>query len=349
MICAKENMSDDTKTTAKRKNTHTQTNAHANGRMIPTQVPTATLQALYLKNNPEMEIRLGPITTNRKRALTAVGVEKLDFGARSTLLAPPILFQTRQQPSIECGFTYSGRYIKDQYEKAMNDKCAYPMLCMSLKPESMISCSSSTQHINTSHFGLNPMLYQAEYGYADFLYSIADHENLYRNNEFSSTSNFIDSLTQTIQLVFVFFSPGAGLVTMLNVHCDMSSIDDAKTKIYVDHFGVLEGYKLNMYMFIQTLVLLNIVVMIFDIFSTFKTVTMALRRGEDVQWKMLIEPLFDTVTAILIIVYTALRMSSVLMSASQATNILGNLDQIPYSFLIILTYELFVHIFPYAH
>jgi len=318
--------------------------------MIPTQVPTATLQALYLKNNPDMEIRLGPITTNRKRALTAVGVEKLDFGARSTLLAPPILFQTRQQPSIDCGFTYSSRYINDQYEKTMQDKCAYPMQCKGLKPESMISCSSSTDYINASHFGLNPMLYQTNYGYADFLFSIADHENLYRNNVFLSTNNFIDSLTQTIQLVFVFFSPGAGLVTMLNVQCDMSGTDDAKTKIYVDHFGVLEGYKLNMYIFIQTLVLLNIVVMIFDIFFTLQTLAMMFRGGEEeVRWKMLMEPLFDTMTAILIIVYSSLRMSSVLKSASQATDILGNLDQIPYSFWSILRYVLFIHTCPFAY
>ena len=304
--------------------------------MIPKQVPTATFQALYLQNNPDMEIRLGPITTNRKRALTAVGVQKLDFGARSTLLAPPILFQTRQQPSTECGFEYSSRYIKDQYEKAMQNKCAYPMQCEGFKPESMISCSSSTDYINASHFGLNPMLYQTNYGYADFLYSIADHENLYRNNMCVSTNKFIDSLTQTIQLVFVFFSPGAGLVTMLNVQADMSGTNNAKTKIYVDHFGVLEGHKLNMYLFIQTLVLLSIVVKIFDVFFTLQTLVMMFRRGEEeVTWKMIMEPLFDTITAILIIVYSALSMSSALKSASQATNILGNLDQIPYSFWII--------------
>lgn len=56
--------------------------------LVPKAMATAQLQALYLKNDPEMAIRIGPIDANRKRELTAVGVSKSDFNPRFNLVAP---------------------------------------------------------------------------------------------------------------------------------------------------------------------------------------------------------------------------------------------------------------------
>jgi len=41
------------------------------------------------------------------------------------------------------------------------------------------------------------------------------------SHRFSETLDFIDSLTKTVQVVLVFFSPRTGLVTMMNVKADM--------------------------------------------------------------------------------------------------------------------------------
>jgi hypothetical protein len=41
------------------------------------------------------------------------------------------------------------------------------------------------------------------------------------SHRFSETSDFIDSLTRTVEVVLVFFSPRTGLVTMMNVKADM--------------------------------------------------------------------------------------------------------------------------------
>ena len=54
--------------------------------MLPKAISTAQLQALYLKNDPEMAIRIGPINANRNRELTAVGVSKSDFTPRFNLV-----------------------------------------------------------------------------------------------------------------------------------------------------------------------------------------------------------------------------------------------------------------------
>ena len=56
--------------------------------LVPKAMATAQLQALYLKNDPEMAIRIGPIDANRNRELTAVGVSKSDFNPRFNLVAP---------------------------------------------------------------------------------------------------------------------------------------------------------------------------------------------------------------------------------------------------------------------
>jgi len=61
--------------------------------LIPKAVSAAMLQTLYLQNEPAMEIRTGPLRTNRQRAAAKLDVTKLDFKNRAVLLAPPMVFQ----------------------------------------------------------------------------------------------------------------------------------------------------------------------------------------------------------------------------------------------------------------
>jgi hypothetical protein len=174
--------------------------------LIPEAVPAATLQSLYLKNMPEMATRIGPVSTTRERKLMAVGLSKEDFTPRSTLMAPPVLFQTRNQPTAECSFNYSSQYIIHQDNKAMRERCTYPYQCQAMEPEAIMSCGGGEKHAAknmSKYFGLEPMVFQEKTGYADFLYSIADVEYVYRDGSFTETSSFIDSSTQTISLVLV--------------------------------------------------------------------------------------------------------------------------------------------------
>ena len=56
----------------------------------------------------------------------------------------------------------------------------------------------------------------------EFLASLADNNFLVRDGKMISTSTFINSATQTVQLVFVFFTPRSGLVTVLDFTADLS-------------------------------------------------------------------------------------------------------------------------------
>jgi hypothetical protein len=298
--------------------------------MVPKAMPTATLQALYLKHYPDMAIRIGPLTPNSETETTTVPISKNDFTNHATLLAPPILFQTRGRRA-ECKFNYSASFIQNEFRKATSGKCKYPFQCGYLEPQSLISCSESDTNSNETHFGLNPMTFQSNVGYSDFLYTIADNEYVYRDDSLSSTSSFIDSLTRTIQVVLLFYVPGSGLVTMLNIKADMSGTQDATTRIEVDHYGIVDGETLSTYMICQFIVISQIVFMLLDVFFAGRKIVSALLRREYVPLQAFAEPFSDLFCAIFVSVYIAFRVQSCSNSARDVSDILGKLDQIPWS------------------
>ena len=85
--------------------------------MVPEMLPSAKIQQEYLENVEEMSVRSGPTVENKVRVSTTVPVEKKDFGPRSTLMAAPIIFQTRVQPTGKFpSYLYSegSRYLQSQ-------------------------------------------------------------------------------------------------------------------------------------------------------------------------------------------------------------------------------------------
>jgi len=63
----------------------------------------------------------------------------------------------------------------------------------------------------------------------DFLASIADNTFLFRDG-IVPTEAFINSATQQVQVVFVFFTPRSGLVTVLNINVDFSRDEILKVR-----------------------------------------------------------------------------------------------------------------------
>ena len=171
------------------------------------------------------------------------------------------------------------------------------------------------------------MTFQSNVGYSDFLYTIADNEYVYRDDSLSSTSSFIDSLTQTIQVVLLFYVPGSGLVTMLNIKADMSGTQDAKTQIEVDHYGIVDGQDLNTYIICQFIVISQIGFMLLDVFFAARKIVYALLRREYVPFQAFAEPCSDLFCAVFISVYIAFCVQTCSNSAHDVSDILGKLDQ----------------------
>jgi len=56
----------------------------------------------------------------------------------------------------------------------------------------------------------------------------------------------------------VFFTPRSGLATVLNIGSDFSGTS-VQTTITVEHYGILEGQDLTIYLIVQSIVVVNLV------------------------------------------------------------------------------------------
>lgn len=300
--------------------------------LIPKVLTASALQTLYLKNEPEMQIRTGPLRTNRRRASARVKVTKLDFKNRAALLAPPMIFQTRGTASADCKLNASTAFIQKQYRSAMQAKCAPPYTCSRVDPTSLISCDSKTGDANGSYFGLQPITFKGAQGYADFLYSIADHDHVSRDGVFLRTVQFIDSLSAVARVVLVFFSPQSGMLTMLEVQSDMSGSDDVRTTINVDHYTITEGEHLHSFLATQVVMLLNIFFMLVDVFFSLRKILQQHMQGEGgITLSAFIYPMLDILVSVLVTIYAVLRISSTIGSRANANRILSAFGDIPWA------------------
>jgi hypothetical protein len=173
------------------------------------------LQEEYNTHVDLMAPRLGPVDTNRIRKQTRVHVEKLEFRRHSTLMAAPILFQTMARKTEQCPFKYGSEFLGNIHSKAVREKCdPSTYVCDNqtlIEVHSIMSCLKNADD-NVTFFGLEPTDFNGATGYADFLSSIADNDFVYRDG-LMPTSTFVNSATQLAQVVFVFFTPGSGLVS----------------------------------------------------------------------------------------------------------------------------------------
>lgn len=158
--------------------------------MIPKFQTPKQLQELYLEHFGDFSIRNGPLITNKERESTRVEVEKTDYGERSTLVAAPILFQTKGTKTAACPFNYSSAFVKQMHETAMADKCEQSIYACEDKASMVESISTCTSQGNQTemHFGLMPSDFAGKTGYADFLASIADNPFVFRQLQNGSTA-----------------------------------------------------------------------------------------------------------------------------------------------------------------
>ena len=183
--------------------------------MIPEYKTRRELQEEFLKNVDHMRVRKGPLVADRERLETKIPVEKADYVQKSVLMAPPILFQTMARKTNACPFKYSSIFVEKIYSQALTNKCDASVYdcdeAIMTQNESVFSCIGDNEE-NASFFGIPPLEFSGNVGYADFLYAIADNAFIHRDS-FSSTKEFINSATREAQVVAVFFTPSSGLLT----------------------------------------------------------------------------------------------------------------------------------------
>ena len=150
----------------------------------------------------------------------------------------------------------------------IRSKCEAPWTCMEevlQKPELTVSCPGDVQN-NETAFGIDPTEFQQTIGYADFLFSLTDNPFLFRGGEVRSTSEFIDSATESAKIMLVFFTPKAGITSVLTVNTNFMQESSASTTLELIHYEMLELQNLADYVTVQTLVLVFDVFIIIDSF-----------------------------------------------------------------------------------
>ena len=146
--------------------------------MIPKFKTPKQLQEIYLDQVGDMSSRNGPLVSNRVRESTRVEVKKQDYMERSTLVAAPILFQTRETKTAECPFNYSSLFVQNMHAKALVYRCDDSIYaCDDATISNIESISTCLGKGNQSemYFGLSPQTFQGQTGYSDFLATMADN------------------------------------------------------------------------------------------------------------------------------------------------------------------------------
>jgi hypothetical protein len=85
--------------------------------MVAKELPMVQLQQLFYKNFNEIKLRVGPINQNSERVKTSIPIEKVDYVPQSVLMATPIIFQTRVEPTSTCPFQYSTKWLQGQLDQ----------------------------------------------------------------------------------------------------------------------------------------------------------------------------------------------------------------------------------------
>eukprot|EP00281_Chroomonas_sp_CCMP1168_P016014 CAMPEP_0206220982 /NCGR_PEP_ID=MMETSP0047_2-20121206/5167_1 /ASSEMBLY_ACC=CAM_ASM_000192 /TAXON_ID=195065 /ORGANISM="Chroomonas mesostigmatica_cf, Strain CCMP1168" /LENGTH=1725 /DNA_ID=CAMNT_0053643677 /DNA_START=282 /DNA_END=5460 /DNA_ORIENTATION=+ len=299
--------------------------------MIAEALPFAKVQRMYNNHMHSMQVRTGPHLTNKDRVASVIDIHKQDFEPRSALMAPPILFQTRTLPTPQCDSSYANEYIQGQHDKVKESICVSPFLCgedVLTRPERTVGCRGEAIH-NITQFGLSPLEFNGKIGYADFLHSMLS-PFLFRDGRVVDTRSFIDSQTESLDIYLVMFSPQHGMTTVLSITAEFAGTEVVDTTVKVEHYAVLEGDDLAVYVTIQILTLVSIVIMLIDILMSCRRLWHRWRADHQILMTDVIKQVTDMGTVAMVIAFVSMRLPEKMKSAPETRRILGHLDNIPW-------------------
>ena len=97
------------------------------------------------------------------------------------------------------------------------------------------------------------------------------------------------------------------------------------------HYEIIEGTKLWVYIFVQSLIIFNLAAMLVEAINTLRTLYVEAKLGIPVAKSKFVTPILDLLAFILILIYVCLRIVDKAGAASTAEAILSDLDGIEWS------------------
>ena len=232
---------------------------------------------------------------------------------------------------------YSSTFIDQQYNRMKTSKCEAPYQCdaeLLAKPELIMSCPGDS--INTTSFGIDAIEFQGLTGYADFLFSFTDSPFLFRDGKVKPTADFVDSDTDTAKILLVFFTPTAGITSVLTISAEFFGSAAAELTTKLNHYEMLEGEALDRYVVIQSLVLVFVVFIIIDSMVELTKIIrlhrqMAMEHHENsIDYSALFKIVTDLAACAMTIAFVAQRIPTKLNSVKETSMLVGELGQLPW-------------------
>ena len=200
-------------------------------------------------------------------------VSKKEFFMRTVLLAPPIVTQKRRHATANCHHSSSTKFIELQHAQVQDTLCAYPYACspeVAEEKKRTLACSGPQYGAGDSSFGLPYSKFQGDYVVTEFLFSLTDNPFLFHGNAtIVPRGSFIDSRTDAVNIILVFYSPNEGIITQLTITADVygrnADIHGSAAMVHYEmvHHVVVEGAGVINCFFSSLLVAMNILIIIF--------------------------------------------------------------------------------------
>ena len=160
-------------------------------------------------------------------------------------------------------------------------------------------------------------------------------KNVSANNASSAsilrTKDFIDSLTDTVRIILVFYTPQYGITSNVLITAKFHGSQGARVDYELLHYEIIEGTKLGLYIFVQSLVIFNLAAMLVEVINNLRTLYVEAKLGISISKAKLVTPVLDLLAFLLILVYVCLRIVDKAGAASTAEAILSDLDGIEWS------------------
>ena len=324
--------------------------------LIPRALSISEMHKLYYRDSRRIQKRSGPYASLANKEKANIPVTKITFPKTSVLMAPPIILQERRPRIAKCPFDFSTNWLLEQHKVVNASHCAFPNQCeqaIETQPELTFACISDSIENSTTttsqFFGLKPRQVNGEEVFAELLYSLTDNPFLFREDKLTPTKSFFDTGTKTARIVACMFSPERGIATVLTIQLDFSSMQPIKVRAFSEHFAMIEGNSLIIYVIVQSLSCFNIIYMILGVIFRFRRMLKSIRGKAkwqlprlwavtdendedfgDLSVQELASWLLDAISTIAITCYVILAIEQQVNSSPRMNELLTRLSTLPW-------------------
>jgi hypothetical protein len=285
--------------------------------IISKPMSVSELQSYYYTTVSAMHVRRGPVSFDEDRTALEIeySVPPAGYPYQMSLVAPPILLQTRRERTGNCTYAVGTEYNKKVWETAIDVTCQLPYVCpdyLTTVPTSLMACSLPSA---PERF-LGRETISAPGGremYFEFLQSIVDAPFLVRDDVPVSTRAFLDSQTESVSCLMIGYSPQYGIVSTINIHADLEA--DVKVDFEINHYQSLEGDDLSNYLTIVIVAYVLVAIVFVE-----KLVTLRHRDWTQARAGFLMDMCIQVVLPVL---YFALRVPNIRDSKTKMLQTIG--------------------------